>query len=139
MPQFSLRRLVWAGPLVIALAVAANLLFYSISQVFGERYIAALGGPGQPAVPMPVAFIVIPTVGAEAGEILLFALLVKFSRAPLPPFLSVSAMALLISFGAPFSLTGTATLATKLLLAGMQLLTGVVIVIGILIFTRRRG
>jgi hypothetical protein len=136
--QFSIRRLLWVGPLVMVLASAATLLFYFITRAFGERYFAALGGPGQPAGLLPVSFIVIPTAVAAAGASLLFAFLLKISRAPLPPFLSISAMALLISFGGPLSLAGTTPLSTKLLLAVMQFLSAVVIVAGILGFTRKR-
>ena|GEM_PF-4190198 len=138
LPQFSIRRLLWAGPLVTTLAVGANLLFFFITRALGERYFVTLGGPGQPAGLMPVSFIVVPTIVVAAGASLLFAFLLKISRAPLPPFLSVSAMALIVSFGAPFSLTGDTHLSTKLLLAGMQILTALVIVGGITGLTRRK-
>jgi hypothetical protein len=138
LPQFSIRRLLWAGPLVTALAVGADLLFFFITRSLGERYFVTLGGPGQPAGLMPVSFIVAPTIAVAVGASVLFAFLLKISRAPLPPFLSISAMALLISFGAPLSLTGGTQLSTKLLLGVMQILTAGVIVVGILVFTRKR-
>jgi len=137
LPQFSIRRLIWAGPLVTLLASAGTLLFYFITRALGARYFAALGGPGQPAGMLPISFIVIPVAAAAAGASLLFALLLKISRAPLPPFLSISVMALLISFGGPLSLTGTTPLSTKLLLAAMQILAAVMIVAGILGFSRK--
>src|SRR5271157_1274755 len=37
LPQFSIRRLLWAGPLVTTLAVGANLLFFFITRALGER------------------------------------------------------------------------------------------------------
>lgn len=139
MSHFSAHRLWWAGPLVTALAVGIDLLFFFIGRALGERYFVTLGGPGQPAGLMPVSFIVVPTIAVSAGANLFFAFLLKYSRAPLPPFLSVSAAALVLSFGAPFSLTGDTHLSTKLLLTGMQILTAVVIVGGILSFTRKKG
>lgn len=138
MPEFSIRRLLWAGPLVAVLAVGADLFFFAITRALGERYFITLGGPGQPAGLMPVSFIVVPTIAVTVGASLLFAFLLKFSQAPLPPFLSVAGMALLISFGAPFSLTGDTPLSTKLLLAATQILTAGVIVGGILGFSRKR-
>ena len=138
MPQFSIQRLIWAGPLVTVLAVGETLLFYLITRALGEHYFITLGGPGQPVGLMPVSFIVIPTIALAAGASLLFAFLLKISRAPLPPFLSISAMALAISFGGPLSLSATTPLSTKLLLAGMQVLTAGVIVGGILGLTRKR-
>lgn len=139
MPQFSIRRLLWAGPLVTALAVGIDLLFFFITRALGERYFVTLGGPEQPAGLMPVSFIIVPTIAVAAAASLFFAFLLKISRAPLPPFLSVSVAALILSFGAPFSLTGDTHLSTKLLLTGMQIVTAGVIVGGILGFTRRRG
>jgi hypothetical protein len=134
--HFSIRRLWWAGPLVTLLALAAELFFYWITQVLGERYFLTLGGPSHPAGLMPVSLIVIPTAVVSLGASLLFALLLRFSRTPLPPFLSIAAMALLVSFGAPFSLTGETTLTTKLLLVAMQILGSLVIVLGLLILAR---
>jgi len=123
---------------VTLLALVSTLCFYWITRGLGERYYLTLGGPSRPAGLMPLSLIVIPTACAAIGATGLFALLLRFSRAPLPPFLSIAAMALLVSFGAPLSLTGDTTLTTKLLLAAMQILACLVIVLGLLVFTRTK-
>ena len=137
MHPFSLRRLLWAGPLSALLAVAANLLFYAASRAAGQAYLVTLGGPAQPAGPLPVLSIVLVTLAASAGASLLLAFLIQVSRAPLPPFLSISAMAMLVSFGGPFSLSEGTQTVTKLLLSCMHLIAGLVIVGGLLLFSRR--
>jgi hypothetical protein len=139
MPEkFSIRRLLWTGPLTILLALLVNLLFFTVTRALGERYMMTLDGPIKPAVPMPVLSIIIATVVAAGGAILTFALLLKITHVPLPPFLSISAAALLVSFGGPFSLAGGTSLLTKLLLGVMHVLTCLVVVGGLILFTREK-
>ncbi len=87
-------------------------------------------------MPMMPVFLAIPVV--TFGAILVFAFLLKFTHVPLPPFLSISAAALLVSFGGPFSLPGNTPLSTKLLLCAMFTVSGLVIVAGLLLFTSVR-
>jgi Family of unknown function (DUF6069) len=136
MENFSPRRLLWAGPLTTGLAVLANLLFYAVSKTLGAQYRMTFGGPSKPAIPLPVLSIVLATLVAAIGAVLIFALLLKITHIPLPPFLSIAAAALLVSFGGPLSLTGDTSLATKLLLSSMHLISAIVIVGGLLLFTR---
>jgi hypothetical protein len=139
MPEnFSLRRLLWAGPLIILLANLVDLLFYAGTRLLGERYLITINGPTRPAVPMPVLSIVLAASVAVMGASLIFAGLLKVTHVPLPPFLSISAAALLVSFGGPFSLAGVTTLMTKLLLCTMIVLTAVTVVGGLVFLARRK-
>ncbi len=139
MPRhFLLRRLLWAGPLTCGLALASALLFYSATRAGGYTYPIALPGASNTLVPMPMTpvFIAVPVV--TLGAVLVFAFLLKVTHVPLPPFLSISAAALLVSFGGPFSLPGDTPLSTKLLLCAMFAITGAVIVAGLLLLTSVR-
>jgi hypothetical protein len=135
--KFSLRRLLWAGPLAAGLGIAANLLYYAMTRALGEPYVMPLNGSGSVTGPMPVSMVVVTTLVGAIGALLLFALLVKITKVPLPPFLSISVTALLVSFGGPFGLP-TVTLGMRLLLSGMHILAALIIVGGILYFSRER-
>jgi hypothetical protein len=135
---FSLRRLLWAGPLTVVVANLANLLFYAGTRALGQQYLMTIAGPSKPAVAMPVLSVVLATSVAAAGACLVFAGLLKVSHVPLPPFLSISVAALLVSFGGPFSLAGATTVTTKLLLCGLHLISAVTIVGGLVFLTRRK-
>ena len=136
--KYSIRRLVWAGPLTAAAALLVNLVFYAATKALGESYLMTLGGPSKPAIPMPVLSIVIATLAGAVGAILIFAFLLKISHVPLPPFLSISVAALLVSFGGPISLSSATTLQTKLLLCCMHILSAVVIVGGLILLCREK-
>jgi len=136
--KFSLRRLLWASPLTIALALLVNLLFFFATRALGEQYLMTLYGPSKPAIPMPAVSVVIATLIAAVGATLTFALLLKITHVPLPPFLSISAAALLVSFGGPFSLSGGTSLRTRLLLCSLHILTGLVVVGSLIFFSREK-
>ncbi len=137
--QFSLRRLIWAGPLAAGLATIANLFFYSITKSAGEQYLISLSGPSKPLEPLPVVSILLSTLVSAVGATLILAVLLKITHVPLPPFLSISTAALLVSFGGPFSLEGGTSLVTKLLLSTMNIIAGVIIVGGLLYFSRKKS
>ena len=136
--EFTPRRLIWAGPLTVVLANLVNLLFYAVTRALGERYLITIAGPAKPAVPMPIVSIVLATSVATVGAMLIFAGLLKISHVPLPPFLSIAAAALLVSFGGPFSLAGDTTLLTKFLLCTMHVLTALTVVAGLICLTRKK-
>ena len=139
MPEtFFPRRLLWAGPLTIVLANLVNLIFYAGTRALGERYLITIAGPTKPAVPMPVLSIVVATSVAAGCASLIFAGLLKITHVPLPPFLSISVAALLVSFGGPYSLGGATPLTTKLLLCTMHLISAITIVTALILLTRRR-
>jgi hypothetical protein len=138
MQLFSLRRLLWAGPLVTLAAALANLLFYFISRALGGQYLFPVDAAGTRLEPMPAWMPVLPTLALGLVASLFFALLVRFARRPVTIFLSVAATALLVSFGAPAGLPGGTPLSTRFLLAGMNLLTALVLSAGILALSRNR-
>lgn len=138
MPPFSLRRLLWAGPLVTLAAALANLTFYYISIALGGQYLLPADEAGTQLAAMPAWLPVLPTLALGLAASLFFALLVRFARRPVTIFLSVAATALLVSFGAPAGLPEGTPLSTRLLLAGMNLLTALLLTTGILAFSRNR-
>jgi hypothetical protein len=136
MPPYSLRRLSWAGPIATLAAIIAGVAYYNLTKGLGEQYRMPLDGNSSHLLPMPVITpilaILIPGLLA-AG---LFGLLLRFSRKPATVFLSVSITALLLSFGGPFDLPA-ATLQTKILLSGMQIIAAVIITAGILLMSHQ--
>ncbi len=136
--KLSIRRLLWAGPLTAIIAGAVNLLFYLLTRLAGEKYMVSLARPSAPLEPLPILSILVPTLASALGATLVLAVLFRVTHVPLPPFLSICAAALIVSFGGPFSLTGGTSLATKLLLCVMNILAAVSIVGGLLFFTYKR-
>ena len=137
MPAFSLRRLLWAGPVATIAAVLANLLFYTVTRAFGEQYIMPLDGSISNLGPMPILMPVVVTLVPGLLAAILFGLLIRFSRSPVIVFLSVCAAALLLSFGGPFYLPA-ATTQTKFLLSGMNVIATGFITGGILLLSHNK-
>jgi len=137
MRHFSLRRLLWAGPLATILAVVAVLVYYSITKAFGENYLMPLTSDATLLHPMPPAMPLVAVLIVGLLASLFFGLLVRFSRAPAIVFLSVAIAAVVLSFGGSLYLPVSA-LHTKILLNGMNILAGVTIAGGILLFSRER-
>jgi hypothetical protein len=135
MRGYSLRRLAWAGPLSSAIAAVANLLYYRITQALGETYQLPLDAAGTRLAPMPVLLPVLGALAAGLLATLFFGLLIRFARKPATVFLSVALTALILSFGGTFGVPA-ATDQTKLLLSGMNTLTAVIIVGGLLMLGR---
>jgi uncharacterized membrane protein YphA (DoxX/SURF4 family) len=133
--EYSLRRLVWAGPLATLFALVANFLFYTITKAAGEQYLIPLDGSTSHIGPMPVLLFVLPTLIVGVVASVFFGLLIRFSRLPAIVFLSVAVAALILSLGGPGSLPDT-SLQTQLLLTGMNLLTAICLTGGILLLSR---
>lgn len=126
-----------AGILISLCAVMINILFYTTTQVFGVQYLIPLGSDATRTIPMPFPTVIILTVAAAILATLFYWVLSKVApRNILPPFLSVSLTALLVSFGGPMQLPG-ASLQTRLLLSAMHLLASGVILGGLLIYHYR--
>ena len=138
MRLFSLRRILWAGPLLTLAAALVNLSFFFISIALGGRYLLPVDVAGTQLAPMPAWMPLLPTLVVGLTASLFFAMLVRFARRPVTIFLSVAATALLVSFGAPAGLPGGTPLSTRLLLAGMNLLTALILTIGLLALSRNR-
>ena len=136
MPPYSLSRLSWGGPVATVAAILVNLLYYGVTKALGEQYIIPLDGSSSHLGPMPILM----TVGAILVPGLLatvfFGLLIRFSRKPATVFLSVSVAALILSFGGPFNLPA-ASMQTKILLSGMQVIAAGVISSGILFMSHK--
>jgi len=137
MRQFSLRRLFWAGPLATILAIVAVLVYYYITKAFGENYRIPLTSDATLLHPMPPAMPLLAVLIVGLLASLFFGLLVRFSSAPAIVFLSVAVAALVLSFGGSLYLPVSA-LHTKILLAGMNILAGVILVGGILLGSQKR-
>jgi hypothetical protein len=135
MPPYSLRRLLWGGPVSTVAAILANLLYYGVTNALGEHYLMPLESNSQ-LIRMPVILPVLLTMTAGLLASLFFAVLVRFSRGPGIIFLSVCLTALLLSFGGPFNLPAAA-IQTKILLSGMHVLAAVIITGGILFISHQ--
>jgi len=135
--SYSLRRLLWAGPIATIAAVLVNLLYYALTKALGEHYLMPLDGSTSNLTPMPFLMPVIVTLVPGLLATILFGLLIRFSRSPTIVFLSVCAAALILSFGAPYYLPA-ASLQTKILLSGMNLIGTAIITGGILLLSFKR-
>ncbi|HTX91055.1 MAG TPA: DUF6069 family protein [Anaerolineales bacterium] len=134
---YSLRRLLWAGPLATLAALAANSIYFIITKAFGEQYRIPLDTTGAHVSPMPPLMFILPTGLAGLAASVFFGLLIRFSRLPGVVFLSVAIAAFILSLGGPSSLPNT-SLKTELLLSGMNLLTALLLTGGILLLSHRR-
>lgn len=134
MRSFSLRRLLWAGPLATLLAVLVNLLFYGVTKALGQQYILPLDGGSSNLGPMPILMPIVVTLVPGLLATVLFGLLMRLARSPVVVFLSVCVAALILSFGGPFNLP-SASLATKILLSIMNVIAGGIITAGILVLS----
>ena len=133
---YSLHRLSWAGPFATILTLVANLVYYAATKALGEQYLMPLDGTASRIVPMPVLMPVIAILFIGLAATIFFGLLVRFARKPATVFLSVAITALILSFGGSFSLPA-ATLQTKILLSGMNVIVAVFITGGILLLSQK--
>ena len=130
MRPYSLRRLIWAGPVATITAIGANLLYFAATQASGEKYLMPLDGMGSHLAPMPVTLPVTVILFIGLAATFFFGLLIRFARKPGTVFLSVAITALILSFGGSFSLP-SAPLQTKILLSGMNVIAAGIIAGGI--------
>jgi hypothetical protein len=135
MRAYTLQRLIWAGPLATAIAIVANYIYFLITKALGEPYLLPLDANGNQLTPMPAALPILGALFAGVLAVLFFGLLVRYARKPVTVFVSVAITALILSFGGPFGIP-EAVLQTKLFLSGMNVLTALILVGGILIFSR---
>lgn len=102
--RVKLRRLWWAGPLTIGVAVLANALVFTAAQAGGVFPAGVLiPAMGAPLTPAPVIF---STAVGVLGGLLVLALLGRLSRRPLPLYRAIALAALVLSFATPFSVPG---------------------------------
>jgi hypothetical protein len=136
MPPYSLRRLVWAGPLATLAAILADVLYYVLTKALGEQFRLPLDGNSSHLGPMPVITPIIAILIAGLLASGFFGLLLRFARNPATVFLSVSIAALILSFGGPMYLPEV-SLPTKILLSGMHLIAAGLITGGILFMSHK--
>ncbi len=136
MPPYSLRRLLWGGPVATIAAILVNLLYYAVTKALGEQYLMPLDGSSSHLGPMPILMPVVAILIPGLLATIFFGLLIRFSRRPATVFLSVSVAALILSFGGPFNLPG-ASMQTKILLSGMHVIAAGIITGGILLMSHK--
>jgi hypothetical protein len=137
MPPYSLRRLIWGGPVATVAAILACLVYFAVTKALGEQYIMPLDGTNSHLGPMPVLMPVLAVLIPGILATFFYGLLVSYSSKPATVFLSVSVAALILSFGGPSSLPDAALL-TKILLCGMQVIAAGVISGGILLISHKK-
>ena len=137
MSSYSLRRLVWAGPVATLAAILAVVAYYALTRALGEQYRMPLDGNNSQVGPMPVftpiLAILVPGLLASG----FFGLLLRFAHKPATVFLSVSITALILSLGGPFYLPA-ASMQTRILLSGMHVLAAGIITGGILLMSHNK-
>ncbi len=136
MPPYSLRRLLWGGPIATVAAILVVLLYYAFTKALGERYILPLDGDSSHLGPMPVVMPVIVILIPGLLATVFFGLLIRFNRKPATVFLSVAVAALILSFGGPINLPA-APFQTKILLCGMQVIAAGIITGGVLLLSHK--
>ncbi len=136
MPPYSLRRLVWAGPVATFAAILVSLLYYGLTKALGEQYLLPLDRYDSLPVPMPASLLVVTILIPGLLATVLFGLLVRFAHQPATIFLSVCAAALVLSFGGPFNLP-VGGMQIKILLGGMHLIAAGIITGGMLLLSRK--
>jgi len=136
MPAYSLRRLLWVGPVATVAAILVNLSYYGVTKAFGEQYLIPLDRGSSHLGPMPVLMPVVAILIPGLLATVFFGLLIRFTRRPATVFLSVSVAALILSFGGPFDLPA-GSMQTKILLGGMHVLAAAVISVGLLLMSHK--
>lgn len=127
---------IWFGLLISILSVIANLLFFALTKALGEQYIIPLTDPPVAEGPMSVTMVILATFFSAMLATGLYAILARIApNATMPPFLSITGTALLVSFGGPMELPGT-FIRTKLFLSIMHVIAAVFIIGGFIIFHR---
>jgi H+/Cl- antiporter ClcA len=130
--------LFYTGILITCAATAANLMIFGIAHLLGEKFIIPISENSSVKEPMPIILFVIATIISSVLAVIFFAFLEKFSaKSVMPPFLSVSITALIVSLGGPFSIPETG-LQTKLILVSMHFVAFIIIVGGLVGFHRNK-
>jgi hypothetical protein len=123
--KISVRKLLWAAPLAGVAAAAGNLAIYGLARAgFDLPLNMPAMGPNA-AGPLAAAQVVISSFLPALVAAGLLALVARFTARPVRVFQIVAGVALVLSFGAPFSVpvdTGT-----RLVLLSMHLVAGLVI------------
>jgi len=129
-------KIVWFGIFISIISIIANLIFFAFSKALGEQYLIPLTESPTITSPMSVVMVILATLLSALLATVLYSLLTKIvPNATLPPFLSITGTAFLVSFGGPMELPGT-LMQTKILLSLMHIITAFIIIGGFYIFHR---
>ena len=123
----TIKRLWWVGLLAAASAVIANLVIFAISSnLFGVNLMVAPQGSTE-LIPLPVGLVIAVTAVPAVVATILFALIGRFVPRPVLVFRLLSAVVLLLSFGASLGLP-VDVVAVKVILSLMHVVAAVTIV-----------
>ncbi len=123
-------KIIWFGFFISIIAILANLIFFAFTKALGEQYSIPLTESPTDKSPLSVGMLILITFLSALLATGLYSLLAKIApKATLPPFLSITTTALLVSFGGPMELPGT-IMQTKILLSVMHIITGITIIGG---------
>ncbi len=137
MQKYLPSKIIWVGILISLISILANLIFFALTKAFGEQYIIPLSDVPMVTGPMPTVMVFLVTFLASFFATALYCLLAKITpKAILPPFLSITGTALLVSFGGPMELTAT-LMQTKILLSMMHIIAALIIIGGFYIYHRQ--
>jgi Na+-translocating ferredoxin:NAD+ oxidoreductase RnfE subunit len=126
------QKLLWAAPLVGAIAAALNAVVFSLYRAVGFNIVLPLPNPFDPTLsttPLPLVFVLSLSFLAALGAGGLLWVLAKFMPQPLRLFSYISVVALVLSFSA--SLPLDMPLAFKLGLDVMHIVAGTIIIGGL--------
>jgi len=130
-------KILWFGIFISIIAIIANLIFFAFSKALGEQYLIPLTESSTVTSQMSVAMIILATLFSALLATGLYSLLAKIApNAILPPFLSITGTAFLVSFGGPMELPGT-LIQTKILLSMMHIIAAVIIIGGYYVFHKQ--
>jgi len=126
----SLGKLVWVGPLAVIAAILANVLFYYfVTLALQVPLMAPEQFPPPDLSPIPVTDILIFSLIFSVGAVIVFALVVHFSRRPIRTYLIVCFIVLILSLFLPLRIpTPPVPMATKWSLVMMHMIGGIVVV-----------
>ena len=128
----------WTGVLITITATAVNLLIFALAHTIGEGINTPISETSAIKAPMPVMMVIVATIVPSILAVMLYSFVNKISpNGVIPPFLSVSITALIVSFGGPISLPET-DVQTKIFLISMHITTGLIMVGGLILFHKRK-
>ncbi|MFH2038613.1 MAG: DUF6069 family protein [Chloroflexota bacterium] len=127
-------KIIWVGILISIISILANLIFFALTKAFGEQYIIPLTDVASITGPMPVVMVILVTFLSSLLATALYGFLnIITPNAILPPFLSITGTAFLVSFGGPMELPET-VMQTKILLCMMHIIAALIIIGGFYIY-----
>jgi len=134
MQKFIPNKIIWFGVFISIISIMANLIFFAFTKALGEKYLIPLTESPVVTSPMSIVMVILATLISAILATGLYSLLLKVSpNATLPPFLSITGTAFLVSFGGPMELPDT-LMQTKILLSVMHIITAIIIIGGFYLF-----